>query len=337
MELVEADQNFDALLPHLQGRLGPLVGPMERQRLADLAKHLPPLYNAGLEVRLGVESQVDFVCTAFHWRGHAPSAPAWAIFDAWNPTHLGPGWQGLPPILHPSLARECGIQQAFLEIDMPQGWDATGLPGFFLCLKPARLHMIERLTALRTGSPLRPDDRDLIRRVAGLPREDWVMLGWFASRQESGLRVSMPPGDPGPALRASGWSGRVNGITRIHDELVRLGMRVVPYVDVGGGLRESFGLEIFDAARAGFRTTFPALARWLLGERLADAGRLITVEKWPGAQMARSHAQGRTYALVARSISHFKISWNVSGAAQAKAYLTFRSFSSKDCPPHQAR
>lgn len=325
-----------------------LISPAAAARIGRAAELLPPSSNFGFECRLGTsEPAADFLVAIIPSDG---SRGAWSRSDsladrgrAWSQVRgLLADWSSGDPRLAP-------LHDAWVELDLEESPELLPEPSFFFGFDAASpenhpalsLELVERLQ----GATLTPGRRAALERCFAATPPDAVIfqVGVMLSRRGQETRLCLrrlSRQGIGAYLRNIGWSGS-------WPELEGLMNEIAPFVDginldisVGGEPAPGIGLECVIRDGGEGRAKSASFLEYLAarGACLPEKGEAIfrwlgystentERERWPAFLLKASAAAGDgVVSSFARTLNHFKISYQTGKKISAKVYLGVRHF-----------
>lgn len=316
-----------------------------RQRLAAIARALPPIPRVAVELRLSArESQVDlqqcFLRTEGDFARLAKHARDWAGDHA--------GWESIARFTSDLVdpARDFGdaVTEVYLEHDLPEGAAAPPPPAIFIDLPreatAARALALETTRRLQSGGPaIGAGSEAVIGRIFDACRGDAFVshIGCMVGRAIPGVRINVKAVRPQQLSRFlddCGWPGDAERAFKLFDDSVTACDRVTIALDIAGALLPHFGVECFFDNQPASDPAWRSLLSHLTGEGYsADAKAraflemtaTITPATWGGlwpadTAIATLLGSEREFTSYARRAVHIKVTDGPGGVRTAKAY-----------------
>jgi hypothetical protein len=304
-------------------------------QLGEVARCLPPLSGALLEVHLGEETHMDLALRVT--RAERPFlhtlSPSLPLTLRQRLATFATAWD------HPPLAT--GVENIGLEFDMDgQG---VGWPSLFFDvdrageMEPAprlgevaaRWHIITLMHHIFCDTPAPPYLADIIH---GLGEQARYYVGFMLGRAETAVRLSLShlaAPHIAPTLAQLAWPGNLNAVQQML-ALAPDADRWVVDLDVGQRLYESLGLEIFYEGR-GRDERWHRLWQRLVAANLCTPTERQALLNWPIYQhispiqmpifQAINAQRDKPVKWLHWRINHIKLTITPPGKLKAKAYL----------------
>lgn len=314
-----------------------LARPREIANIEGLAPQLPDVMSAiGFEVRLaGTDPRIDFG-TVIYGEDAGRRVLCSSVDAPSNGPMWPPDWNPLKQFFRrwcdPASALHDGVARVFFEFDLSSGASARLIPCLFVTLdetawsrgrdRLSALTIVDETLQLLVGDDRAAQEAELIRFCAeNLPSGSLLLhIGTMLSRPDCPIRFCgwMPSAllpDYLTAIRAPTEMQSVRALCDLQSSAITFQLTLVR-----GELAPRLDIEWHFRRQPRAENRWEALLRSMVRKKMCSPDKCKAILDWPGLGL---EAMGSTTAhLVARAVSHLKVSLAGAADPSGKAYLT---------------